>query len=250
MAPVCVVALLALFSLIASPAEAAFGDRPLRQGKSGHDVRVLQSWLTHLGHAAAVDGRFGPATTRSVRSYERAEKLRVDGRVSRIQARGMRKRVEGPNRGSVTRRQTKTTPATDGLTFPVGGSYDIGRSAGNGFGGGRNHQGHDIFAACGTPLVAVTSGSVQQKAYQAAAGHYVVLRDESGQSFAYMHLRSASPLATGDPVTVGQVVGRVGRSGRASGCHLHFERWTAPGWYTGGRAVDPLPLLRRLEAGG
>ncbi len=69
-----------------------------------------------------------------------------------------------------------------------------------------------------------------------------------GKSYAYMHLQSASPLQTGDRVTVGQPVGEVGDSGRASGCHLHFEEWTAPGWYTGGRAVDPLPLLERLEA--
>jgi murein DD-endopeptidase MepM/ murein hydrolase activator NlpD len=36
--------------------------------------------------------------------------------------------------------------------------------------------------------------------------------------------------------------------GRASGCHLHFEMWTAPGWYQGGDVFDPLPELTRWDA--
>jgi peptidoglycan hydrolase-like protein with peptidoglycan-binding domain len=74
-------------------AKAAFGDRTLRPGTHGHDVRVLQSWLTELGAPTTVDGRFGPATRRSVRRYERSHGLRVDGVVSRLEARGMRGRL-------------------------------------------------------------------------------------------------------------------------------------------------------------
>jgi murein DD-endopeptidase MepM/ murein hydrolase activator NlpD len=40
----------------------------------------------------------------------------------------------------------------------------------------------------------------------------------------------------------------VGDTGRASGCHLHFEEWTAPGWYAGGKPFDPLPDLRAWDA--
>lgn len=138
--------------------------------------------------------------------------------------------------------------ASDGMVFPIQGRHDMGQTQTNGFGGGRGHQGHDLFAACGTPLVAVVSGTVQQKAYHSAAGNYVVLKAAGGESYAYMHLRSASPLKTGERVSVGNRVGDVGDSGRATGCHLHFEEWTAPGWYTGGKAVDPLLLLERLEA--
>ena len=134
------------------------------------------------------------------------------------------------------------------MTFPIRGRHDMGQSETNGFGGGRGHQGHDLFAACGTRLVALTSGSVQQKAYHSAAGHYLVIKAADGASYAYMHLQTGSPLKTGDRVSAGQAVGAVGDTGRASGCHLHFEMWTAPGWYTGGRAIDPLPLLQRLEA--
>jgi hypothetical protein len=83
-----------LFAAHATPAAADFGDRPLHKGSRGPDVSVLQSTLTDLGHPTAVDGIFGRATRRSVRRYERAEDLRVNGRVSRAQARGMRSRLE------------------------------------------------------------------------------------------------------------------------------------------------------------
>jgi len=134
------------------------------------------------------------------------------------------------------------------MVFPIQGRHDMGQSETNNFGGGRGHGGQDMFAACGTTLVAVTSGTVQHTAYHSAAGYYLVLQDRSGRSYAYMHLRSAAKLDEGDTVRVGQVVGEVGQTGRATGCHLHFELWTAPGWYSGGKAIDPLPFLRRLEA--
>lgn len=76
-----------------SDAQAAFGDRSLRRGAHGHDVRVLQAWLTRLGFETSVDGHFGRGTVRSVRAYERRHGQRVDGLVSRRQARGIRSRT-------------------------------------------------------------------------------------------------------------------------------------------------------------
>lgn len=90
----CTLVLASAFAIHATPAAADFGDRSLTNGARGNDVRVLQSTLTRLGHETAVDGIFGRATRRSVRGYERAEDLRVDGRVSRLQARGMVRRLE------------------------------------------------------------------------------------------------------------------------------------------------------------
>ena len=60
----------------------------------GRDVRVLQDFLTRAGFSTTVDGQFGSGTARRVRSWERQEQRRVDGRVSRPDARALRITVE------------------------------------------------------------------------------------------------------------------------------------------------------------
>jgi len=156
--------------------------------------------------------------------------------------------------------QSESAPTTAvdfflvGHAFPIQGTYKIGTSSQQVFGagrGGRRHQGHDIFAKCGTPLVAATSGVIKRRAYQSAAGHYIVLAADGGEAdYAYMHLREPALVKAGERVKTGQLVGYVGDTGRASGCHLHFEKWTAPGWYSGGSPVDPLPDLRAWARAG
>ncbi len=131
--------------------------------------------------------------------------------------------------------------------FPVRGAHTLAASEMQRFGGSRNHQGTDHFAKCGTPLAAFTSGVVQFNAFQGAAGNYVVVQRANGESYAYMHMRERSPVKVGAKVFAGQRLGRVSDSGHASGCHLHIELWTAPGWYKGGHAYDSLPLMKRLD---
>ena len=82
-------------ALAAAPgaADAAFGDHVLRTGDRGREVRVLQRWLTLTGFPTNVDGHFGRRTRLAVRRYERANGLRVNGWVSREQARGLRTRA-------------------------------------------------------------------------------------------------------------------------------------------------------------
>lgn len=127
--------------------------------------------------------------------------------------------------------------------FPVRGRYSFW----GGFGAGRGHQGVDIGASCGTPLVAALAGRVRHRAYQGAAGHYLVI-DVKGVNadIVYMHMLRPASVRPGQAVGAGQVVGRVGETGRASGCHLHFEYWTGQ-WWRGGSAVDPMPYLRKWE---
>ena len=127
--------------------------------------------------------------------------------------------------------------------FPIRGAHTMGTGAAA-FGGGRGHQGQDVFAACGTPLVAARGGRVKFKQYHSAAGHYIVVDgDDEGYDYAYMHMREASLVNQGDQIYTGQPIGFVGDTGRAHGCHLHIEVWKAPGWYSGGSPIDPLPLL-------
>jgi murein DD-endopeptidase MepM/ murein hydrolase activator NlpD len=134
--------------------------------------------------------------------------------------------------------------------FPELGSHDFG-GAGGRFGAGRSghtHQGQDVMAACGTPLVAARGGTVQYAGYEGNVGNYVVIDGKgTGLDFMYAHLAQPSPLHTGDPVRTGQPIGVVGETGDATACHLHFEIWTAPGWYQGGSPIDPLPYLQKWD---
>jgi murein DD-endopeptidase MepM/ murein hydrolase activator NlpD len=104
------------------------------------------------------------------------------------------------------------------------------------------------MADCGLPLLATQSGKVKFAGSQALAGNYVVLSAADGSAdYVYMHLRDPALVKKGDQVVTGQPIGFVGRTGDATACHLHFEMWPAPGWYTGGSAVDPLPSLKSWD---
>jgi murein DD-endopeptidase MepM/ murein hydrolase activator NlpD len=132
--------------------------------------------------------------------------------------------------------------------FPIRGEHDLGRSPTNGFGGGRGHNGQDMFAACGTPVVAARAGRVREVAYNGAAGHHVVISSSvTGLDYVYMHLKARPLVREGDRVTTRQPLGEVGRTGNAWGCHLHFELWKAPGWWAGGEVIDPLGRLRAWD---
>ena len=133
--------------------------------------------------------------------------------------------------------------------FPIAGPHDLGRSPTNGFGGGRGHSGQDMFAACGTPVVASQGGTVRKAGYHPVGGNFIVLTEEvTGLDAVYMHLAHRPRLHAREAVETDQRIGSVGDTGNASGCHLHFELWTEPGWYAGGEPFDPLPRLQRWDA--
>jgi hypothetical protein len=134
--------------------------------------------------------------------------------------------------------------------FPIAGPHTYGDP----FGvqrSGHVHQGQDVMADCGTPLVAVHSAKVKFVGHQSLAGNYVVIASDDGTAdYVYMHMRDKALVSKGDEVATGQTLGYVGRTGDATACHLHFELWPAPGWYTGGQAVDPGPSLKTWDATG
>ena len=128
--------------------------------------------------------------------------------------------------------------------FPVRAAH----SYGDGLGAGRGHQGVDILARCGKRVVTAKRGRVKMVDYEGAAGNYVVIAGRrKAKDTVYMHLRAPSKLREGTRVPAGTRVGRVGQTGRATGCNLHFEMWSNPGWYSGGSPVDPKPSLKRWD---
>ncbi len=136
--------------------------------------------------------------------------------------------------------------------FPVGGAHDLG-GADSRFGARRTghiHQGQDIAAAQGTPVVAPYAGVITWRAYQASgAGYYLVLAgNNEPYNYVFMHLQQGSLLvAKGAAVQAGQQIANVGNTGGSEGPHLHFEIWNGP-WYSGGKPIDPLPLLLAWDA--
>jgi len=145
-------------------------------------------------------------------------------------------------------------PSTAGAgVFPVRGAYDFGGEEAR-FGAARDghvHQGQDISAAEGTPLVAPLAATVTWVAYQAGgAGHYVVMRAADGRDFVFMHLLTGSiPVAKGAALAAGEQFAQVGSTGSSSGPHLHFEIWP-DGWYSSRSSapIDPLPQLQAWAA--
>jgi peptidoglycan hydrolase-like protein with peptidoglycan-binding domain len=110
----CALALVAALPGASTADARTFGERTLAFGDRGHDVRVLQSWLTKLGFRTKVDGQFGRATRRNVRRYERRSGQRVNGRVTRREARAIRAAVEGE--GKAPPAPGRATLAPDGRT--------------------------------------------------------------------------------------------------------------------------------------
>ena len=151
----------------------------------------------------------------------------------------------GPPGSTTTTPPTTTTPTAPAgsMIFPVSGAHTIGQ----GFGAarsGHSHQGQDIMAACGTPLVAVSRAKVKWVSFQSLAGNYVVIRNKKlHQDYMYAHLAARASVRKGQVVMPGQQIGIVGQTGDATACHLHFELWLGK-WYRGGHPVNPLPYLQ------
>ena len=132
--------------------------------------------------------------------------------------------------------------------FPVAGAFSFGGADAR-FGAGRTdhlHEGQDIMAAAGTPVVAPYGGVIASTSYQAdGAGEYVVLDGADGRDYFFAHcIRGSTAVAERAAVAAGAPLCAVGSTGGSSGPHLHFEIWNV-GWrIEGGYPIDPLPELR------
>lgn len=202
------------------------------------DGAVVQAWqlgalIPGVVHSLTWDGTFG-GIVQPVGRYE----FRVMANAGGVQAAS----VPAPI----------ATAAFDLVDheFPIRGKHSYGEGAAA-FGAGRSghtHQGQDVFARCGTKLVAARGGVVKLNKFEGNAGNYLIIDGEGTEvDYAYMHMQKRSPLKKGARVLTGDTIGRVGDTGRARGCHLHFEMWSGPGWYTGGKPFDPVDALKAWD---
>jgi len=136
----------------------------------------------------------------------------------------------------------------DGFAFPVAGPVDFIDSWGfprmTGTKYSHWHQGTDIFAAQGTPLVATEDGTLAKIGSGVLGGNKLWVVGESGTEYYYAHLSAfAAGAVNGKAVKAGEVVGYVGNTGNALGTpfHLHFEIHP-----NGEGAVNPYPLLKAV----
>jgi biotin carboxyl carrier protein len=140
-------------------------------------------------------------------------------------------------------------PPADGGVFPVAGWHLYG----DGIGAKRKrhlHEGQDIVAAQGTPVVAPLAGTISYVDFQAhGAGYYVVEHAVDGRDLFFAHCqKDSTAVAPGAVVVAGQQLCLVGHSGDATGPHLHFEIWVG-GWRVDRNShfIDPLPDLRAWD---
>jgi murein DD-endopeptidase MepM/ murein hydrolase activator NlpD len=103
-------------------------------------------------------------------------------------------------------------------------------------GGADFHAGLDIAAEKGRPVYATAEGTVKSAEYQNSYGNLIVLDHGFGIETRYGHLSEFS-VSKGQQVKRGDVIGRIGATGRATGTHLHYEI------LAGGRILNPLQLL-------
>lgn len=148
--------------------------------------------------------------------------------------------VQGVNRLALAAERAQTP------RFPVDGPFNWGQGEAT-YGSARSghvHEGQDVFARTGTPLVAVSDGVVAETGDDGGRGNYVAIYNpDAGRTYVYFHMVAPATVKQGERVQAGRRVGAVGCTGSCFGEHLHFEVRRGRG--TAGASRDPLPDLER-----
>lgn len=218
-------------------------DMMRRVGKSDADavreVKRLQDKLNNERRDLLKEKR----TATKALSTVKAQRNRLQIQLKAKQADFARVKAEldavrgGPNRPS----GVASIPGPNGMVFPVVGSYYYSDTWGASRGGGRrSHKGTDLMAPRGTPVVAITSGTVSSKT-GGLGGKVIYLSGSNGWRFYYAHLDGWA--VRSGRVKAGQIIGYVGATGNASGGAPHLHLQIEPR----GSPVNPYPYLRAME---
>ena len=232
-----------------------------KMGDAGESVKSLQNLLITAGITVkgGADGKFGAATKNAISTFQKAQGLTTTGSLN-LQTALYVGFIPGlttnpainPTPTTPTPTTTPTTtptpsgPAVVPTVFPMLGpcwfsdTWKAPRS------GGRQHEGVDIIAKSGTPIYAVSNGTITRIFLDrpgSLGGNAVRLTASDGTYFHYAHLSAfAEGTSLGATVVAGQVIGYNGSTGSSSTPHLHFEYH--PG---GGAAVNPYPLIKAID---
>jgi murein DD-endopeptidase MepM/ murein hydrolase activator NlpD len=140
--------------------------------------------------------------------------------------------------------EINNNPDTAGMVYPVAGKKSFVGSFWGAVrdGGKRKHEGIDIFARKGTPVVAVADGVVVEAGNTSRGGKTVWLRSFNDDFYYYYAHLNVQLVRSGQTVKKGQHLGTVGNTGNAklTPPHLHFGIYS----FTG--AINPLPYVKNL----
>lgn len=164
-------------------------------------------------------------------SREEAESKILKKPVTEIVAVGSRRGVLVASRGS-SRSSRSSNGGSGQLSWPVSGSI----TSAYGYRGSEFHDGIDIASPIGTAIYAAAGGKVASAGYEGGYGRTILVDHGNGVVTRYAHLSEIN-VNTGQSVSRGQLIGRVGVTGRTTGPHLHFEV------IDGGSNCNPLNYL-------
>ena len=156
----------------------------------------------------------------------------------------LKRKLEAAARKAAARAGAQVVYSASGMACPIAAPNSFIDSWGYPRSGGRTHEGTDMMAAMGAPVVAITDGRITFEGTGVTAGKWLILSGDDGNSYYYMH--NQSNMVASGRVKAGQQIATVGDTGNAIGGppHVHFEYH--PG---GGGPVNPYPLLAEVCRG-
>jgi peptidoglycan hydrolase-like protein with peptidoglycan-binding domain len=187
-----------------TPGVLHLGDRTLRQGMRGRDVKVLQDYLTRVGFRTGIDGDFGSGTATSVRAFQRAGHMKADGVVTLAVSNALRAAVAkaqkanaGPvGRGHLNSNGTASPPANAPTTIKK--LFAAANRIANKpyvYGGGHatwNDSGYDCsgslsYALHGAGLLSAPMDSTEFESWgRSGPGHWISIWSNSGHTYMYV----------------------------------------------------------------
>lgn len=205
---------------------------------------ALQRQLKRRGYRVSVDGDFGAGTRTAVRKLQKRMRMRATGiaTTSFLRRLGIKSAPAGASPAPSVTGNGRYLKA-----FPMGGKN---YSYSNDFGAARaqgGHQGNDIIAPRGAPILSATHGKIQRltRVETGLGGLWIWIVDPQGNEYYYAHLDTvAAGLQEGTEVWPGRVIGTNGNTGdaRYGVHHLHFEIRAR-----GGNIINPYTHLLGVD---